>query len=80
MRKTSPNVSDEEVAKIISEVDLDGDGTINFDGKEESRAPRRPRLAPAPNTPLEITMTVMRLTDARVRLPLARVSVQNSSP
>lgn len=33
MRKTSPNVSDEEVAKIIAEVDLDGDGTINFDGR-----------------------------------------------
>lgn len=33
MRKTNPSVSDEEVAKIISEVDLDGDGTINFDGK-----------------------------------------------
>ena len=32
MRKTNPNVSDEEVSKIISEVDLDGDGTINFDG------------------------------------------------
>lgn len=31
MRKTNPSVSDEEVAKIISEVDLDGDGTINFD-------------------------------------------------
>ncbi|KAH8753829.1 hypothetical protein F5883DRAFT_189119 [Diaporthe sp. PMI_573] len=31
MRKTNPNVSDEEVSKIISEVDLDGDGTINFD-------------------------------------------------
>lgn len=33
MRKTNPSVSDEEVSKIISEVDLDGDGTINFDGK-----------------------------------------------
>lgn len=32
MRKTNPTVSDEEVSKIISEVDLDGDGTINFDG------------------------------------------------
>ncbi|KAL1849948.1 hypothetical protein Daus18300_013082 [Diaporthe australafricana] len=31
MRKTNPTVSDEEVSKIISEVDLDGDGTINFD-------------------------------------------------
>ncbi|KAG8166717.1 hypothetical protein KVR01_002406 [Diaporthe batatas] len=31
MRKTNPSVSDEEVSKIISEVDLDGDGTINFD-------------------------------------------------
>lgn len=33
MRKTNPAISDEEVAKIISEVDLDGDGTINFDGE-----------------------------------------------
>lgn len=32
MRKTNPSVSEEEVSKIISEVDLDGDGTINFDG------------------------------------------------
>lgn len=31
MRKTNPNISDAEVAKIIGEVDLDGDGTINFD-------------------------------------------------
>ncbi|CAN8100710.1 unnamed protein product [Discula destructiva] len=31
MRKTDPNISDEDVAKIIGEVDLDGDGTINFD-------------------------------------------------
>lgn len=33
MRKTNSSISDEEVSKIISEVDLDGDGTINFDGK-----------------------------------------------
>lgn len=33
MRKTTSSISDEEVAKIVSEVDLDGDGTINFDGK-----------------------------------------------
>lgn len=33
MRKTNPSISDEEVSKIISEVDLDGDGTINFDGE-----------------------------------------------
>ncbi|KUI64238.1 Calmodulin [Cytospora mali] len=31
MRKTTPSISDEEVSKIVSEVDLDGDGTINFD-------------------------------------------------
>lgn len=42
MRKTNPNVSDEEVTKIISEVDLDGDGTINFDGKFLQR--RKSRL------------------------------------
>ena len=40
MRKTSPSISDEEVSKIVSEVDLDGDGTINFDGKRSySTAP-----------------------------------------
>lgn len=33
MRKTNPSIADEEVSKIISEVDLDGDGTINFDGE-----------------------------------------------
>lgn len=38
MRKTNPSISDEEVSKIVSEVDLDGDGTINFDGKR-TRAP-----------------------------------------
>ncbi|ROV93864.1 hypothetical protein VMCG_08770 [Cytospora schulzeri] len=31
MRKTNHSISDEEVSKIVSEVDLDGDGTINFD-------------------------------------------------
>lgn len=31
MRKTNPSIADDEVSKIISEVDLDGDGTINFD-------------------------------------------------
>ncbi|KAF3765184.1 EF-hand [Cryphonectria parasitica EP155] len=31
MRKTNPSITDDEVAKIIKEVDLDGDGTINFD-------------------------------------------------
>lgn len=36
MRKTNPAITDEEVAKIISEVDLDGDGTINFDGKRRT--------------------------------------------
>lgn len=34
MRKTNPSISDEEVSNIVSEVDLDGDGTINFDGKK----------------------------------------------
>lgn len=36
MRKTNPSISDDEVSKIISEVDIDGDGTINFDGKKPS--------------------------------------------
>ncbi|ROV97168.1 hypothetical protein VPNG_08789 [Cytospora leucostoma] len=31
MRKTNPSISDEEVSSIVGEVDLDGDGTINFD-------------------------------------------------
>lgn len=37
MRKTNPAIPDDEVAKIVSEVDLDGDGTINFDGKQQPR-------------------------------------------
>jgi len=32
MKQTDKNVTDAEVAKIISEVDIDGDGTLNFDG------------------------------------------------
>jgi Ca2+-binding EF-hand superfamily protein len=32
MKKSGQNPSDEELAQIIKEVDLDGDGTINFDG------------------------------------------------
>ncbi|KAF4625665.1 hypothetical protein G7Y89_g12499 [Cudoniella acicularis] len=31
MKKTGQNPTDEELAQIIKEVDLDGDGTINFD-------------------------------------------------
>ncbi|QSZ36629.1 hypothetical protein DSL72_006510 [Monilinia vaccinii-corymbosi] len=31
MKETGQNPSEEELAKIIKEVDLDGDGTINFD-------------------------------------------------
>lgn len=38
MRKTNPAIADEEVSKIISEVDLDGDGTINFDGKSRTKS------------------------------------------
>jgi Ca2+-binding EF-hand superfamily protein len=33
MKESGQNPSDEEVQQIIKEVDLDGDGTINFDGK-----------------------------------------------
>jgi len=33
MRKSGQNPTDEELAQIIKEVDLDGDGTINFKGK-----------------------------------------------
>lgn len=32
MKQTDKNITDAEVAKIIGEVDEDGDGTINFDG------------------------------------------------
>lgn len=32
MKETGQNPTDEELAQIIKEVDLDGDGTINFDG------------------------------------------------
>lgn len=52
MRKTNPSISNEEVSKIVSEVDLDGDGTINFDGKR-TRAflqPGSPRLDVWPQT------------------------------
>jgi calmodulin len=33
MKESGQNPSDEEVQKIISEVDLDSDGAINFDGQ-----------------------------------------------
>lgn len=36
MKQTDKNITEAEVAKIISEVDVDGDGTINFDGKDYS--------------------------------------------
>jgi Ca2+-binding EF-hand superfamily protein len=32
MKKSGQNPTEEELAQIIKEVDLDGDGTINFDG------------------------------------------------
>jgi Ca2+-binding EF-hand superfamily protein len=32
MKESGQNPTDEEVQQIIKEVDLDGDGTINFDG------------------------------------------------
>ncbi|TGO16263.1 hypothetical protein BTUL_0030g00500 [Botrytis tulipae] len=32
MKQSGQNPSEEELAQIIKEVDLDGDGTINFDG------------------------------------------------
>lgn len=36
MKESGQNPTDEEVQQIIKEVDLDGDGTINFDGKAYS--------------------------------------------
>jgi len=33
MKESGQNPTDEEVQQIIKEVDLDGDGTINFNGK-----------------------------------------------
>lgn len=32
MKASGQNPTDEELQQIIKEVDLDGDGTINFDG------------------------------------------------
>lgn len=32
MKSSGQNPTDEELAQMIKEVDLDGDGTINFDG------------------------------------------------
>jgi Ca2+-binding EF-hand superfamily protein len=34
MKATGQNPTEEEVQQIIREVDLDGDGTINFQGKK----------------------------------------------
>lgn len=36
MKQSGQNPSEEELAQIIKEVDLDGDGTINFDGMPHS--------------------------------------------
>ncbi|CCD55176.1 hypothetical protein BofuT4_uP159970.1 [Botrytis cinerea T4] len=33
MKQSGQNPTEEELAEIIKEVDLDGDGTINFDGR-----------------------------------------------
>jgi len=33
MKASGQNPTDEELQQIIKEVDLDGDGTINFDGE-----------------------------------------------
>lgn len=32
MKSSGQNPTEEELAQIIKEVDIDGDGTINFDG------------------------------------------------
>lgn len=34
MKSSGQNPTEAELAQIIKEVDLDGDGTINFDGKQ----------------------------------------------
>jgi hypothetical protein len=36
MKESGQNPTDAEVQQIIKEVDLDGDGTINFDGSSPS--------------------------------------------
>ena len=36
MKESGQNPTDAEVQQIIKEVDLDGDGTINFDGSSSS--------------------------------------------
>ncbi|KAH8770448.1 hypothetical protein F5882DRAFT_361892 [Hyaloscypha sp. PMI_1271] len=56
MKESGQNPSDEEVQKIISEVDLDSDGAINFDefiammtgGRSRHSAPEPTAPAPAP--------------------------------
>ncbi|PMD33506.1 EF-hand [Hyaloscypha variabilis F] len=54
MKESGQNPSDEEVQQIIKEVDLDGDGTINFDefiammtGGRSRNPPPEPAAAPA---------------------------------
>ncbi|KAN0119195.1 EF-hand [Hyaloscypha variabilis] len=58
MKESGQNPSDEEVQQIIKEVDLDGDGTINFDefiammtGGRSRNPPPEPAAAPAASVP-----------------------------
>jgi len=45
MKASGQNPTAEELEQIIKEVDLDGDGTINFDG---TSSPSSPLLYPDP--------------------------------
>ncbi|KAG4033684.1 hypothetical protein MFRU_004g01880 [Monilinia fructicola] len=50
MKQSGQNPSEEELAQIIKEVDLDGDGTINFDEFISMMTGRTKRKQDEPNT------------------------------
>lgn len=47
MKSSGQNPTEAELAQIIKEVDLDGDGTINFDGIPPSHSRTTRLLAPS---------------------------------
>ncbi|RDW84487.1 calmodulin CaM [Coleophoma cylindrospora] len=77
MRETGQNPTEEELAQIIKEVDLDGDGTINFDefiammtGRSRHPAPEPvPEPAPAPvEAPVELPSEPASATDLEAQV------------